>query len=400
MVRKLLSVLLAFVLAVTMLTGCGTSGSEAEAVCIGLVTNVSGRGDQSLNDAALRGLENWAAGKAYVQGGGYADLPDTDYQKSLADNAPDLADRNIRRLGTITPVVLESGEQAEYLPDLNRLAEAEKCRLVIAVGYPMADAVYQAAQNHPDTRFALLDAVPEDPQTSQPLAQLPNLVCYQFHEEQCGFLVGAVAGLATRNNKVGFIGDMEISSVQQYEAGFFAGVKTTNPIAYGTDGKNILSIYADSLEDESKGMQIAQTMLAQTCDILFQAAGTTGRGMFAALKEAGGPANGLWGIGVDTDMGKNTSLYPSGTLTSAAKHVDYAAYEAVRSVLDNTFTATTVNMSLKDGGVAYAPDHVAEVLSADQATQVEHLRTMIADGALILPADPRAVPAWVAPTSF
>jgi basic membrane protein A len=398
--RKLLSVLLAFVLAVTILTGCGTPGPEADAIRIGLVTDLGGRGDQSFNDSALRGLEIWAAGKAYVQGGGYADLSDADYQKSLAKNASDLTGNTIKRLGNIAPIMLESKEQTDYMPNLTNLTEDEKCRLVIAVGYMLADATYQVAKDHPDTRFMLIDAVPTDPQTFQPLPQLPNLVCYVFREEQCGFLAGAIAGLATRNNRIGFIGGMPVSPVQRYEAGFFAGIKTTNPIAYGTDGKNVPSVYAGSFGDQPKGKQIAQTMLAQRCDILFHAAGAQGNGMFAALKEAGGPSNGLWGIGVGVDMGKNPNLYPAGTLTSAMKHVDYATYKAVRSVIDNTFTGTTITMSLKDGGVAYAPDHVAEVLSADQAAQIEHLRTMIIDGTLVPPTDPKAVPAWTAPTSF
>lgn len=398
--RKLLSVLLAFTLAVTVLTGCGTSGPEADAIRIGLVTDVGGRGDQSFNDSALRGLETWAAGKAYVQGGGYADLSDADYQRSLTDNASDLAGKDIKPLGSIAPIVLESKEQTDYVPNLTKLTEDEKCRLVIAVGYMLADATYQVAKEHPDTRFMLIDAVPSDPQTLQPLPQLPNLVCYLFHEEQCGFLAGAIAGLATRNNKIGFIGGMPVAPVQRYEAGFFAGIKTTNPLAYGTDGKNVPSVYAGSFSDQSKGKQIAQTMLALRCDILFHAAGATGNGMFTALKEAGGPGNGLWGIGVDVDMGKNSNLYPAGTLTSAVKHVDYATYEAVKSVINNTFVGTTVTMSLKDGGVAYAPDHVSEVLSADQMAKVEHLRQMIIDGTLVLPTDPKAVPAWTAPASF
>jgi basic membrane protein A len=398
--RKLLSALLAFVLAVTFLTGCGTSGPEADAICIGLVTDVGGRGDQSFNDSALRGLETWAAGKTYVQGGRYANLSDIDYQKSLTENASDLTSKDIRRLGNIAPIVLESKEQTDYIPNLTKLTEDEKCRLVIAVGYMLADATYQVAKDHPDTRFMLIDAVPTDPQTFQPLPQLANLVCYLFREEQCGFLAGAIAGLATRNNKIGFIGGMQFSPVQRYEAGFFAGIKTTNPIAYGTDGKNVPSVYAGSFSDQPKGKQITQTMLAQKCDILFHTAGATGNGMFAALKEAGGPNSGLWGIGVDVDMGKNPNLYPAGTLTSAMKHVDFATYDAIRSVVDNTFTGTTVTMSLKDGGVTYAPDHVTNVLSADQAVQIDHLRTMIIDGSLVPPTDPNAVPAWTAPTSF
>lgn len=398
--RKLLSVLLVFVLTGSALAGCTTSDLRADDVRIGLVTDVGGRGDQSLNDSALRGLEIWAAGKSYTQDDGYVAATDAVYWESLGTYAADIATSAIKAFDHIVPMVLESKDPADYVPNLTRLAEEAGCRLVISAGLLLADATYEVAKTHPDCRFMLVDAVPIDPGTLSPLPQLPNLAYYVFREEQAGFLAGAVAGYATRNNRVGFLGGMPTDVVQRYEAGFLAGIKTTNPLAYGIDGNNVPVLYAETFSDDRRGKQIAQTLLAQTCDVLFQAAGATGNGMFAALEEAGGPANGLWGIGVDTDMGCNSNLYPAGTLTSAVKHIDLAVYDAVRSVVDNSFRGTTVIMSVANDGVGYAPDHVADALSDEQIAGVERLRAMIRNGTLVPPADPDAVPAWIAPTSY
>jgi basic membrane protein A len=179
-----------------------------------------------------------------------------------------------------------------------------------------------------------------------------------------------------------------------------AGIKTTNKTAYGTNGKNVADVYAGSFGDQQKGKQIAQTMIAQGADILFHAAGATGNGMFEALKEAGGPAKGLWGIGVDVDMGKNPNLYPAGTLTCSMKHVDFATYISVKSVVDGTFTPGVVTLSLRNGGVGYAMDNVAKVLSAAQIAKVNALRQAIIDGKVTPPEDPAKVASWTAPTGY
>ena len=367
---------------------------------IGLVTDVGGRGDQSFNDSALRGLEIWAAKKSYVKGGGYSAMTDSAYQQSLDDNAPDLTDRGISPLTNVVPVVLESKEQTDYIPNLTKLAEDEGCKMIIAVGFMLSDATYQVAKEHPLVKFMLIDAQPSDPTTFAPLPTLPNLVCFLFKEEQCGYLVGAIAGLATKANKLGYIGGIAVPAVQRYEAGFFAGVKTTNPTAYGTAGKNIADVYAGSFGDQPKGKLIAQTMLSQNCDILFAAAGATGNGMFEAIKEAGGPDANLWGIGVDVDMGKNPNLYPDGTLTSAIKHVDFATYISIKSIIYGNFTPGVITLSLRNGGVGWAQDNVSKVLSTAQIAKINALRQAIIDGKITPPEDPTKVAAWTAPTGY
>ncbi|MFU2158574.1 BMP family lipoprotein [Caldisericum sp. AR60] len=94
------------------------------------------------------------------------------------------------------------------------------------------------------------------------------------------------------------------------------------------------------------------------------------------------------------------TLCPDRTLTSALKHVDYATYEAIKSIVDGTFKGGVVVLSLKDGGVGYAPDHVKDVLSADQIAKIENLRKMIIDGKFTVPEDPNAVKSWTPPTGF
>jgi basic membrane lipoprotein Med (substrate-binding protein (PBP1-ABC) superfamily) len=103
-----------------------TKPAITTSIKVGLVTDVGGRGDQSFNDSAMRGLEIWAAKKSYVKGGGYRAMTDAEYKQSLADNAPDLTDRHITALTNIVPVVLESKEQTDYIPNLTKLAEDEK----------------------------------------------------------------------------------------------------------------------------------------------------------------------------------------------------------------------------------------------------------------------------------
>jgi len=364
---------------------------------VGLVTDVGGRGDQSFNDSALRGLEIWAAKKAYTKGGGYTAMTDAAYKQSLADNGPDLADRGISSFANVVPVVLESKAQEDYVPNLTKLAEDEKCSLIVGVGYMLSDAIYATAKSHPGTKFMLIDAQPTDAKGNI-LPTLPNLLCFVFTEQQCGYLVGTIAGMATKNNKIGYIGGMPVPAVTRYEAGFLAGVKTTNAKAYAN---KVSDVYAGVFTDQSKGKQIAQTMIAQKCDVLFHAAGATGNGMFEAIKEARAAGNtALWGIGCDVDMVKNPNLYPAGTLTCAIKHVDYATWITVKSVLDGTYNPGLVTLSLQNGGVGWARDNVAKVLNSTQIARVEKIEAAMAAGKITPPTDPKAVASWKAPAGY
>jgi len=320
-----------------------------------------------------------------VQGGGYKPLSDADYQASIPD---DLKDKGIKPLD-VEPIVLESKAKEDYIPNIQALVEQKQCDLVIGVGFMLAGAIGESAQKYPNTKFMLIDSTPVDANGNT--VDLPNVVSYLFAEQECGFLVGAIAGYATKSNKVGYIGGMAIPPVLRYEAGFRAGVKTTNPKA------QVIGQYTNSFTDAALGKSAAVSEMSLGADVLFHAAGATGNGMFQAICEKGAP---YWGIGVDVDMGLDPNLCPDRTLTSALKHVDYATYEAIKSVVDGTFKGGVITLTLKDGGVGYAPDHVKDVLSQDQINKIENLKKMIIDGKFTVPQDPKAVDTWTPPTGF
>ncbi len=387
--KRILVLLLVAVMMTTVFAGCSkkkpaTQPTE-EKIKIGLVTDVGGRGDMSFNDSALRGLEMWAAKEKYIGNGEYQSLTDEEYKATIPK---DLANEDIHPLN-VQPVVLESKEKKDYAPNIATLVEEQHCKLIIGVGFMLADAIGNAAKKYPDTKFMLIDSEPTV--NGKSATNLPNEVSYLFKENQGGFLAGAAAAYATKTNKIGYIGGMKIPPVLRYEAGFEAGVKTTNPDA------KVTSVYTGAFDKPALGVNTTEAEINQGCDVLFHAAGATGNGMFQVICQKGAP---YWGIGVDVDMGLNPKLCPDRTLTCAIKHVDYATYLAIKSVVDGTFKPGTVTMTMKDGGVGYAPDHIKDVLTPDQIKKINHLRQMIINGEIQVPEDPSKVGSWTPPSNF
>jgi len=83
---------------------------------VGLALDVGGRGDQSFNDGALRGLEAMAAGLRYTAKG-YEPLAEADYRKLLP---ADLRGSPFPHLGIPPPLVLSGKAQEDALRMLAR----------------------------------------------------------------------------------------------------------------------------------------------------------------------------------------------------------------------------------------------------------------------------------------
>src|SRR5438477_6834978 len=137
---------------------------------IGLALDVGGRGDQSFNDGALRGLEAMAAGLRYTTHG-YEKLPDGEYSGPA-------------HLGIPPPIVLSGKAQEDYEPNLQLLVD-QGAELVIAVGFMMEPAVRAVAAKNPKAQFLLIDSPVLDSKGS-PVA-LPNVRAVVFREQEGSF---------------------------------------------------------------------------------------------------------------------------------------------------------------------------------------------------------------------
>jgi basic membrane protein A and related proteins len=262
----------------------------------------------------------------------------------------------------------------DYEPNLQTLVD-EGVSLAVGVGFMLENAVETVARRNPDAKFLLIDS-PLVSADGKPYT-LPNVRTVMYREEQGSFLVGALAGLASKNNKVGFVGGMEVPLIKKFEAGFRAGVAATNPKA------TVLVNYTGSFDNVAAGKQVGQDLVQKGADVVYHAAGSDGMGVIQAVKEARAAGKAVYVIGVDSDQ---SHLAPEAVLTSMLKRVDLGVYEAVRDLSQGKLTGGDVMLGLKEGGVTYAPVRVEFPGKAEALQKVEALRQRVIAGELKVPA--------------
>src|SRR5438067_13556446 len=365
--------LLLCICALALLGGCK---KKQAAHTIGLTLDVGGRGDQSFNDGALRGLEVMAAGLRYTARG-YERLGEEEYRSMLA---PDLRGQPYPHLAIPPPLVLSGKAQEDYEPNLQLLVD-QGAELVVAVGFLMEPATRKVARDNPRAKFLLIDSPVLD--DAGKATALLNVRAVVFREHEGSFLAGALAGELTRTGKVGFVGGMQLPLIQKFEVGFRAGVRTVNPAAASA----VLVAYTGSFDDERKGIEVGQDLYRRGCDIVFHGAGLDGLGVIKAAQQTG-----RWVIGVDSDQ---SHVAPRNVLTSMIKHADLAVYQAVRDAVNGTFTGGDVVLGLRESGVGLSPlggDADPAVTPAARALamkDVEVLRAAVISGRIVVPATPQ-----------
>src|SRR5215472_3793824 len=364
--------------------GPSSAAPSSKPMAIGLVTDIGGRGDQSFNDSALRGLELWAAGKRFV-GSGYRDASAEEIKPSIPAELATVQPP-IERL-PISPLVLQSKAQEDYEPNLQLLVD-QGVALAIGTGFMLENAVKTVAKRNPSSQFLLIDSPLLDAQ-GKPISA-PNVRTVIFREEEGSFLVGALAGLVTKANRVAFVGGMEIPLIKKFEAGFRAGVAATNADA----APRILISYTGSFDNVAIGKQIAQDMLAKGADVVFHAAGSDGLGVIHAVKEARAAGKNAWVIGVDSDQ---SSLAPDSVLTSMVKRVDLAVYQTIRNLVQGGFQAGNAALGVKEQGVSYAEVRIDFPGKAGALQRVEELRQKIISGEIKVPSNNGELSSFKAP---
>ncbi|MEU6013716.1 BMP family ABC transporter substrate-binding protein [Streptomyces sp. NPDC047515] len=319
-------------------TACGessteSSGSDKGKMKIGMAYDVGGRGDNSFNDSAARGLD-----KAKSELGATT-------KELTAKSGETPADREQR---------LESLAEGGYNP-------------VIAIGFAYKDAVDKIAAKYPKVNFGLVDSI----------SDAKNVDSIVFTEEQGSYLAGVAAALKSKDGQVGFIGGVDLPLIKKFAAGFQQGVLDTKPkakvqIQYLTTGSDL-----SGFGSPDKGAYAAKGMLDKGADVIFAAAGGSGAGSIEAV--AG--KKGAWSIGVDSDQALDPSLakYKDTIMTSVVKNVDGGVYDLIKSVKDGKPVTGTQTYTLGKGGVSLTTtgDHLKDI-----QTQLDAAKKKIVDGSI------------------
>ena len=291
-----------------------------------IIFDLGGKFDKSFNEAAFGGAERWKE----ETGGTYKEL--------------------------------EMQSEAQREQALRRLAEAG-ANPVVMTGFAFGDVLNTVAPDFPDTKFAIIDMVVDQ----------PNVKSVVFNEHEGSYLVGMMAALASKTGTVGFIGGMDIPLIRKFGCGYAEGVKAVNPDANVI--VNMTGTTPAAWNDPVKGAELAKAQKAQGADVIYAAAGGTGIGVLQAAADEG-----ILSIGVDSNQ---NHLHPGMVLTSMLKRVDNAVYEAFK---EGTDLQPGINvMGLANEGVGYAlDDNNASLVSDEMKDQVNAAAGKIKAGELVV----------------
>jgi basic membrane protein A len=293
---------------------------------IGMVFDSGGRGDKSFNDSAYAGLE-----------------------------------RAEKELGVEIQTV-DSKAEKDYTINLTTLAE-QKFDVIFAIGITQGEALTAVAPKFPDVKFAIVDATVE----------APNVRSLLFSEEEGSYLAGYAAGLATKANKIGFVGGKKIPLIEKFEAGFKAGATAANPKV-----EMLPSKYTESWDDTQLGKESAKSLFNAGADIVYHAAGRCGVGVIAAAKEAGKLA-----IGVDSNQDDQA---PGFVLTSMIKRVDESVYQTIKDIKEGTFAAGSKVYDLKSNGVGLSDfKNTKDKIGEDNLKKLDEIKADIVAGKIKVP---------------
>ena len=344
--------------------------SAAPKFKIGLVFDLAGRGDNSFNDSAYQGLVQIAkAYKGYIDGD--------------PDNVNYGTDVQIKYLSPKA-----GGQDREIL--MRALAE-DGYHLIFGIGFAFADSLTKVATDFPDTKFAIIDS----------FVDLPNVTSLEFKENEGSFLVGALAGLMAKNQKVGFLGGVDIPLIHRFENGFDAGAMYVNK-ALRADGM-VLGQYISKdfsgFSDPTGGYNVSTNLYKQGAAIIFAAAGSSGDGLFKAADELKKLA-----IGVDSDQGaiyaqsKDAATQARAKLvvTSMLKRVDNAVFAAAKEFIDGNgkLAAGDRKFGLKEDGVGFAQNQYNRAVLAPYVDQLARLKTNVILGNIVVPDESTDMAAW------
>ncbi|WP_134678374.1 BMP family lipoprotein [Paracoccus ravus] len=274
-----------------------------------LIFDLGGKFDKSFNEAAFHGAEKWKA----ETGGSYKDL--------------------------------EMQSEAQREQALRRLAETG-ANPIVMTGFAFGEVLNKVAPDYPDTKFAIVDMVVEQ----------PNVQSIVFTEEQGSYLAGVMAAKASKSGTVGFIGGMDIPLIHKFECGYAQGVKATNP-----EAKLIINYTGTTpaaWNDPVKGGELVKAQISQGADVVYAAAGGTGIGVLQAAADAN-----ILSIGVDSNQ---NHLHPGKVLTSMVKGVDNSIYEAFKAGTE--LQPGIKVMDLASGGVSVALDDNNKPLVTEDMT--------------------------------
>ncbi len=245
--------------------------------------------------------------------------------------------------------------------------------LVITGTSQMVDILNETAPKYPDQKYVIYDSVVDQ----------PNVASIVYKQNEGSFLAGVLAGLVTEDpstfpkanadKTVGLVGGMDIPVINDFVAGFKAGVKAVDPAI------QVLVSYVGDFTDSNRGFDQATAMYDQGADVVFQVAGGAGIGVLRAAEQSD-----KYAIGVDANQ---NALHKGYILASMLKNVGVSLENAFEQFKkgDLAFGKTT-EYGLANNGVGLVFEDNGGIVPDSVQQSIKDYAQKVIDGQITVPS--------------
>lgn len=231
--------------------------------------------------------------------------------------------------------------------------------LIFAPGNQYTDAVKQVAQDNPDAKFCILNDT----------VQTDNIESLMPDTKQIGLLAGALAGLISKTNQIGFIGGVELDTTKDKLDNYTKAAQKVNPSI------QVTSAYAGSFSDAAKGKELATSMVNNNnVDVMFGDASIVDTGAREALSGFGGKFD----IGQPGDLGSADDPLIANSVVTDNKTM---LKQAMQDIEAGTYGNKVIYGDLSNGGVSTGT--FSSIVTSDQQAKYQEYVEQIKAGSFL-----------------
>jgi len=230
--------------------------------------------------------------------------------------------------------------------------------LIIAHGAQYQNSVFEIAPDFPDTSFAYGTSFKTG----------DNIFAYDPQAQEGGYLMGIIAGMMTKSNKIGVVGPVEAGDAIKYNYGFVQGVASVNSDA------EVSVTYTGSFGDTAGAGEMAKTHMDNGADFL---TGTAQQavGAIQAAKDRGVP----W-LGSDMDQ---SVVWPDTVMAAQVYNWEEVVNRMIEARAEGKKGGEHISLSFADGRLSLHYNDKFDI-PAEVKAEVDKAMKAIKDGSLVV----------------
>ena len=229
--------------------------------------------------------------------------------------------------GATSTYMTPAEESKESYLSLIDQAIAAGGKVLVCPGYLFEDAIYEAQDKHPETKFILIDGRPHSSDYTT-YRTGDNVYSVLFAEQEVGFMAGYASVMEGYRN-LAFFGGMAVTSVARFGYGYVCGAEqAAKDLGLAAGEVNMIYWYSGDFMASPEKLTTVKGWYETGTEVVFSCGGTICESAFAAAEELGKAV-----IGVDLDQAGDSSS----VITSAMKGCANATYDALIGYKNGNF---------------------------------------------------------------